>query len=68
MSTILKKSLVLLQEVLCQQSVTTTLHTADAFGNAILTGGANVTAQLHATEGAESSKVILVCIHSTQTA
>ena len=59
-STILKKNPVLLQEVLCQQSVTSTLHIADAFGNAVLTGGANVTAQLQTKDGGVSSKVSLV--------
>ena len=38
---------------------------ADAFGNAVLTGGANVTAQLHTKDGAVSSQVSLVCIQST---
>lgn len=65
MSTILKKNSVLLQEVLCQQSVTSTLHMADAFGNAVLTGGASVTAHLHTKEDAVLCEVSLVCIQST---
>ena len=51
----------LLQDVLCEQSVTSTLHVADAFGNAVLTGGANVTAQLQTKGGTVLSEVSFIC-------
>ncbi len=53
---------VLLQKAVCGRTVSTILHIVDAFGNAALTGGADVSAQLQSPDAAMMSEVSHCCI------
>ncbi len=52
---------VLLQKAICGRPVSAVLHIVDAFGNATLTGGADVSAQLQTPEGVKMSEVSHCC-------
>jgi hypothetical protein len=52
---------VLLQKAMCGRTVSTVLHIVDAFGNAALTGGADVCAHLQTPDGTIMSEVSHCC-------
>ncbi len=52
----------LLQKAVCGGTLSTVLHIGDAFGNAALTGRADVSAQLQTPDGTMMSEVSHCCI------
>ncbi len=52
---------VLLQKAMCGRNVSAVLHIVDAFGNAALTGGADVSAQLQTPDSTMMSEVSHCC-------